>query len=346
MQRLKSIDIGIFYGIRILLNLGVLLVHAIILSTNFTLHSSTNMFNQDPDSQVPLPWSSITSFISTFIMSLFSWISNAVDTFHFMSGFLCTYQLYIIHSSMNNPSFKTYVLFFINRLLRLYPIYILVLCYTYFYFPTGCHSSWDIIKSLLFIDNFWDNALDSGCSGIGWSLSKDIQIFIIIMILFYTLYPKNIHILKYILYIIFAISCIISIFMFHIYCMPYMQFDNDGNIVSVLKQGIDLYDPNELRSIFINSGIDPYKYIDKNIYDPDNLNDNQLRNIMLNNNYITSQYMATYSHLGAGLLGCISFLEMQSNDTSSSYNSYWAIFKFMVFNLICSILSTSVSIYF
>eukprot|EP01084_Bolivina_argentea_P283572 485710_1 len=342
-QRLKSVDIGIFYGIRILLNIGVLLLHAVIFSMNFTIHSSMNAMNDQDTSS--LPWSSISSVISSLLSSSFTWIFNGVDAFHFMSAFLCTYQLCIMTKTYST-SFTTYALFFINRLLRIYPIYILVICYTYFYTPSldlygNCSSPWHITKSLLFIDNFWDNAIGSGCSGIGWFLSRDIHIFIIIISLFYMFYPKNIHILKYALYGIFILSWMASIYAFHIYCMPYMRFEK-GNIVSVLKQGIDLYEPNQLRSLF---EIDPYKYIDKSVFDPDNLSNDEWRNIMLNSNYLTSQYIWTYTHIGSGLLGCLSCLQIMKNEEFGvvSY-SYGTLLKFMLFNWICSVLSSLVSI--
>ena len=52
----------------------------------------------------------------------------AVDAFWILSGFLCEYQLtYTVNTSKN----YWYIWFFINRLLRLYPLYLINLILQY-----------------------------------------------------------------------------------------------------------------------------------------------------------------------------------------------------------------------
>eukprot|EP01083_Nonionella_stella_P077223 210746_1 len=64
------------------------------------------------------------------------------------------------------------------------PLFITYVLFMYFVQAPGCTTLWDILRAVLFIDNFWQSAMDQNCSGSGWSLSLEMHTCLIIMLLF------------------------------------------------------------------------------------------------------------------------------------------------------------------
>ena len=118
----------------------------------------------------------------------------AVDTFFFLGGFMAAYVLLREKSF----SFFTYPLAILNRVLRIWPSYIIAILIFYsilMHLGDGpiwhiwldqvylCDNMW---RALLFIDNFVDNGTEM-CMNWGWYLQNDMQMFAFsaLLILFY-----------------------------------------------------------------------------------------------------------------------------------------------------------------
>eukprot|EP01083_Nonionella_stella_P077222 210745_1 len=74
--------------------------------------------------------------------------------------------------------------------------------------------------------------------------------------------------------------------------------------------------------------------IDKSVYDPDHLTEQQIRNQFLYNNYLSSLYFPTHTQIGSGLFGAISCLQLLSTRTQvqSTTSKYLYVLMFFVAN--------------
>eukprot|EP01083_Nonionella_stella_P262285 892020_1 len=314
---LETVDIGIFYGIRVILTIGVVLLHTFTACYHFHLPST-----KLPETPPPIaPWSSQDAFYNSLIGSPFVWLIHGANVFWFISGFLIAYQLYFLPS-------QYYPYFLFNRLLRLYPLFIIYIVFMYIMQTPGCTTLWDICRAILFIDNFWQSALESNCSGNGWTLSLEMHTCLIIMLLFYVFNPvRNTKAIMYAFCMIFVASWIASIYMFHTYCLQHVNFDNFD--ASLLRHGIDAYYPQSLRH---NFRYDPFEFVDKNVYDPDHLSEEHIRQQSLYNNYLSSLYFPSYTQIGAGLFGAVSCVQLLSTRTQSTTSKYVYVLMFFVAN--------------
>eukprot|EP01084_Bolivina_argentea_P279577 477976_1 len=166
------------------------------------------------------PWSSPSmTYIREFpILGFLSISTLAVDVFWLLSGFLCEYQL---NYKVDKTKSFWFIWFFINRLLRLYPLYLLYMAMTVSS-PMNfkCKSNSQIMKSIFFLEIFTsakdernvDDILElipPPCSGAGWSLNTDVHGYIIIILLFIVF--GNNKFKKYLLWCFYIISCILTV---------------------------------------------------------------------------------------------------------------------------------------
>eukprot|EP01083_Nonionella_stella_P071866 193327_1 len=232
---LDTVDIGIFYGLRALMTAGVVLIHTIVFGYHSVLPSSM-LQEQDPQ---PVPWSSAGAFFASLLGSSITWLfRGGIHVFWFISGFLIAYKLYFLPRNR-------YHYFIFNRLLRFYPLYILQILLSYSFGGPSCNTLWDICRALFFMDNFWETASDGSCSGVGWSLSPEMHSCFLIVALFYIFDPvENKKKIISALCAIFIASWIAAIFMFDVYCRPYLRFDDFE--AHLLRAGVDYYFPQQM----------------------------------------------------------------------------------------------------
>ena len=107
----------------------------------------------------------------------------AVDIFFFLGGFMLSFVLL-----KRSVSFASYFLMLLNRLIRLWPSYLVaILIFFSFYMHLGSGPNWQIMlpqvqfcegmwRSLLFVDNFVHNGWEL-CMNWGWYLQVDTQLF-------------------------------------------------------------------------------------------------------------------------------------------------------------------------
>ena len=165
------------------------------------------------------PSSSVKHVVETPILRHFiggSIVSvGAVNLFWMLSGFLCVHQLnkLIMKDTSNGSQMSKYwyIWFFVNRILRLYPVFVLIMIATYvnstFETMPGCSNTTDILMGLSSVDVFFKHWDAVGCSGSGWTLCADIHGYIVIILLF-KLFGKDHKPKKYILGIIILFSII------------------------------------------------------------------------------------------------------------------------------------------
>ena len=118
----------------------------------------------------------------------------AVDTFFYLGGFMAAYVLL----RQKNFNLFTYPLVIFNRLLRIWPSYIVAILIFYSIFMhLGSGPNWHLgldqvqlcdgmWRSLLFLDNFIYNGTQM-CMNWGWYLQNDMQMFVVsgLVLLFY-----------------------------------------------------------------------------------------------------------------------------------------------------------------
>eukprot|EP01083_Nonionella_stella_P074679 202661_1 len=331
-KALDSVDIGVFYGIRVLMSIGVAMIHTVFVC--YMLLLPANMLPEQPPPVAP--WKSSEAFFRSLIGSSFTWLMHGgINVFWFISGFLISYQLYFIPR-------HHYHYFIFNRLLRLYPLYMIqVFGFYFFAHSPNCSTLWHICRALLFIDNFWESAMDSTCSGTGWSLSIEMQSCVIIVALFYLLDPvRQKTKIIFIFCAIFIASWIASIYMFDIHCRPYTKFDDfEGSLIRV---GIDTYYPDQWR--LHSAPNDPFADMDKSMYDPDHLTADQIRNQKLYNNYYSSLNFPSYTQIGGSFFGAISCLQLLSIGQQSKGVKYGYVLMFFVANFCLQCLYSMVTL--
>eukprot|EP01083_Nonionella_stella_P169039 572255_1 len=126
MAMLDSVDIGIFYGLRVIMTIGVIFIHTVGASYHFHLPSTMLPPRLLPDANPPIPpWNSPHDFFTSLMGSLFPWLLHGVNVFWFISGFLIAYRLYSLPTHY-------YPYFLFNRLLRVYPLFITYILFMYF----------------------------------------------------------------------------------------------------------------------------------------------------------------------------------------------------------------------
>ena len=117
-------------------------------------------------------------------------VSAHMTFFWIISGFLCEYQLTKLQESSNGSI--RYGRFLLNRLLRLYPLYLVValaVCSEVRRVQQVPLCSTETLgKSLLFIAPLFDA---SACIAMGWSLSVDVHGYLAIVLLFALLTNKE-----------------------------------------------------------------------------------------------------------------------------------------------------------
>lgn len=127
-------------------------------------------------------------------------LSLHMTIFWIISGFLCEYQLQKLQASSGQLRWKDYCVFLLNRLLRLYPLYLLVSLLIFASasrtrenFPSvPVCTTQAFVESLLFVLHP-DPA--PTCVGIGWSVMVDVHGYLAIVTLFAQLSSRNKRIL-------------------------------------------------------------------------------------------------------------------------------------------------------
>ena len=119
---------------------------------------------------------------------------SAVNSFWILSGFLCVHQVKKIlrmHDNNDNiavTSKSWYIWYFLNRILRLYPIFILNMMILFLNATPeempSCTNTRDLLMGLSTVDVFFKAWDSTGCSGVGWTLCADIHGYLVIMLLF------------------------------------------------------------------------------------------------------------------------------------------------------------------
>eukprot|EP01083_Nonionella_stella_P046828 125416_1 len=180
-----AVNISALHGIRCLCCLWVMLRHGYELSAVFPLSSPV----WDYMHQVPI--------IGWFVQS-----NVAVDVFWIMSGFLCEYQL---HTQVDTHKPLYYIWFMINRILRLWPLY-LPNVFVNFLSPLiqGCSTWKDLFLALFFVEMPFSERAFASCGFSGWTLNADFQGYVVIVMLFVLLGTNRYK--KYILILWFVVS--------------------------------------------------------------------------------------------------------------------------------------------
>ena len=201
------------------------LVHGMIyhLFHGITACSNCHLFLQHTHAFTAVfPWESAgMKYIREFpVFGFFALSTLAVDVFWMLSGFLCQYQLhYKVNNNPNNTK-MSYIWFFINRLLRIYPLFLLqVLMVVTSPMNVKCKTKEQIIKTLFLVEIIMPpeiiqheyEAVPPPCSGAGWSINTDIHGYIFIILIFGILFKNKSNSFKrYILWSLYLISCVLT----------------------------------------------------------------------------------------------------------------------------------------
>lgn len=132
--------------------------------------------------------------------------AEAVCMFFSLSGFLIIRQLYVEKSTSNSINLK---LFFLRRVLRIFPLYYLVLSFGFLYyrfilpyFGFDYQNNYDLIQGILLAYTFFPNifALYSpgGIIEVLWSIGIEEQFYLLIAPLLFVLPIK--HIVRFLLF--------------------------------------------------------------------------------------------------------------------------------------------------
>lgn len=120
--------------------------------------------------------------VFTKLSKLFSKGHHGVDLFFVLSGFLITYLL--LHEASKNKTINAFG-FFMRRLLRIWPLYFLLVFFGFFIFPFlpyGLQTSNSLLHYGLFLSNFeeiWNGWHDSvNFLSVTWSISIEEQFYL------------------------------------------------------------------------------------------------------------------------------------------------------------------------
>ena len=146
------------------------------------------------------------------LLGFFTLSYHAVDVFWILSGFLCEYQLNV---KVDKTKSLWPLWFILNRLLRLYPLYLLNLiivlstplslkCKT----PRDIFSAFFLLETL-FTDETVKDVVAGKCAWIGWTVNVDFQGYIFLILL--SIIITNIKYKKYFLRICYLLSCLYTL---------------------------------------------------------------------------------------------------------------------------------------
>ena len=151
---------------------------------------------------------SSNSFILNHIkrIPILGFISNnpfPVDIFWIISGFLC--QLKLLSIDLNENSYRKYVkiglMIFINRLIRLYPLYFLQVVYNYY--SNELCTPIRLFNGLTFF--LFSSKYNCPCVSVGWTSAIDAHGYVIIILLYLVLFKKK-RVLEWCYFILYAYS--------------------------------------------------------------------------------------------------------------------------------------------
>lgn len=139
-------------------------------------------------------------------LSIFNKGGEAVYVFFSLSGFLIIRQLYIEKSASNSINLKR---FFLRRVLRIFPLYYLVLSFglVYYRFILPCfgfdyQNNYDLIQGIFLAYTFFTNIFASFSPGgiieVLWSIGIEEQFYLLIASLIFILPFK--HIVRFLLF--------------------------------------------------------------------------------------------------------------------------------------------------
>ena len=194
---MAAINLACVDGVRCLCCLWIIFMHS---------HAFSSVF----------PWQSPGMIhIREFpILGFFATSTLAVDVFWLLSGFLCEYQLY---EKVDKTKSFWYIWFFINRLLRLYPLYLVNILLVYTSpMDVQCTTITRLVKAITFVEfvatdgPIKDNFPVNKCSAAGWSLNTDVHGYLFIILLFIIFRNYNDKYKKYVLWMFYIISCILT----------------------------------------------------------------------------------------------------------------------------------------
>ena len=257
--------------------------------------------------------------------SLIFSVSSQLTTFWIMSGFLCEHQLTQRQSRLGkNLGVLDYASFFLNRLLRLYPLYLVIVLLTFHSAQTQDDVSPDdkcVIESLIPALFFAKSVSECvKCASVGWSIVADVHGYVAAMILF-ALLPgdRNRTLKKWLLGLAYIASLV---------RMTAYMLSQDSTARQILEErgpfGLDILADREIHSFdgAVNVGL---KSLHKDLdwQDPLVVAIREFHQNMLRNVYLTS----IDKHASAFLLGillCMNLHERQGRPSRVMYKLFGA----------------------
>eukprot|EP01084_Bolivina_argentea_P279549 477932_1 len=231
----NKINLSLLDGIRCLACIWTLILHTYLFTGGSAFPAESECLSYIRDTP-------ILGFVVHATMS--------VDIFWIISGFLCQYQLekYFTYTNINNDRhiYKKYICFFVNRLLRLYPLYLLSIYMTYLdpsVIECTCLKDVILSKSIFFMDYSEGTIYYGGgpiCVGAAWTINVDVHGYLFLSIIHfiyhYILNKKNKNALIILMWIFFTLATLNSV---------YASWNNElrAPAGSVVYGGLEIRDP-------------------------------------------------------------------------------------------------------
>uniref|UniRef100_A0A0K0FNJ8 NRF domain-containing protein n=1 Tax=Strongyloides venezuelensis TaxID=75913 RepID=A0A0K0FNJ8_STRVS len=215
----RSEIISILHCIRAISIIWVMMGHSIILIM-FTVVNPKDMFVHFGD------------YSKQFLTNAFF----SVDSFFFMSGLLLSFLFFkqLKRNRRQTLSFKTFVMMYVHRIIRLSPSYYMAVAfYTWVFLPTflnnmplfiltsfknsnSCDKYW--WANFLYINNYV--SVKNQCYLISWYLATDLQIFLFFPVILVPL-AKNVKLGIFVSVLVLVLSTAANIFeVYHFYFPP------------------------------------------------------------------------------------------------------------------------------
>ena len=309
-------NVSVIHGIRFLSCLWIIFMHSYAISGVFPYDHPTMKYIRE------MP-----------VLGFFAWSFHAVDVFWILSGFLCEYQ---IEFKIDKNKSLWPLWFIINRLLRLYPLYLLHMTIVLLSpMSIKCKTIKDIFKAFLLLETwFTDTTIEKDvmpgkCSWGGWSVQTDFHGYIFIVLL--SIIIKNIKYKKYFLWIfyLFTILNTLNIAFQHDLKWPIICFGIEHNDPKVLNDLFNQYP--EYKSIIPN----PLQFYPNNdVMTNKWINYRERMNIWFTEIYFTS----ITRNGGAILLGSLLAINLIQNYKKNNFhksvplNIMKILFSFIIFH--------------
>ncbi|TKR86541.1 hypothetical protein L596_011116 [Steinernema carpocapsae] len=181
----------------------------------------------------------------------------AVDTFFFMSGLLLAYMWFkaLQKNRRQTMSVQAWILFYVQRILRLSPSYYMVIFFYTFVFRTWMFNMPLYMTPLMpdsCSENYWINLLyltnfihyKHQCYLISWYLSTDLQIFLFtpLILIPFTISPLYGYVVAGLLFTASTVINVVSIFEFYFPPSDYSMGPQDDRMHNFDKYTLLMYD--------------------------------------------------------------------------------------------------------